>query len=81
MNALQKAITLMQGQSALAAAIGVKQQHVYNWINRGNGRVPAEYCPSIELATGGKVRCEALRPDVLWAVVRGKAVRGRAGKA
>ena len=33
-------------------------------------RVPAEYCPRIEEATGGLVRCEDLRPDVRWDVLR-----------
>jgi DNA-binding transcriptional regulator YdaS (Cro superfamily) len=31
-------------------------------------RVPAEYCPDIEALTG--VKCEELRPDVNWAVLR-----------
>lgn len=38
------------------------------WKSRGN--VPAEHCPAIERATGGKVRCEELRPDVAWEVLR-----------
>ena len=38
------------------------------WQKRG--RVPAEHCPAIERATGGKVRCEDLRPDVDWSVLR-----------
>jgi DNA-binding transcriptional regulator YdaS (Cro superfamily) len=32
--------------------------------------VPAAHCPSIERATKGAVRCEDLRPDVDWAVLR-----------
>lgn len=31
-------------------------------------QVPAAYCPDIEALTG--VRCEKLRPDVNWAVLR-----------
>jgi DNA-binding transcriptional regulator YdaS (Cro superfamily) len=33
-------------------------------------RVPAEYCPRIERATNGAVRCEDLRPDVDWGFLR-----------
>lgn len=60
----------MGGQAGLARAIGVQQQHVWNWINR-SGNVPAEHCPAIERATAGAVRCEDLRPDVAWDVLRG----------
>jgi DNA-binding transcriptional regulator YdaS (Cro superfamily) len=38
---------------------------VSNWRARG---VPAERCPDIERVTG--VRCERLRPDVDWDVLR-----------
>jgi len=68
MSALQFAVDQMGGQAALASALGVKQQHVWNWLSRG--RVPAEHCPAIERATAGKVRCEELRPDVAWEVLR-----------
>lgn len=72
MQALQRAVDLLNGQAALAAAIGVKQQNVWNWLNRAGGIPPAEFCPAIERATEGKVRCEELRPDVAWDVVRGQ---------
>lgn len=67
---LNQAISHLGGQTALAHAVKVKQQQVWNWINRSGGRVPAEHCPAIERATGGAVRCEDLRPDVEWAVLR-----------
>lgn len=57
------------GQTALAAAIGCQPQLVWQW-SRGLRRVPAARCPAIERATGGQVRCEELRPDIDWAVVR-----------
>lgn len=38
---------------------------IYQWKQT---RVPADYCPDIEAITG--VRCEELRPDVNWAVLR-----------
>lgn len=78
MEALKRAIDLFGGQAGLAAAIGVKQQHIWNWINRGKS-VPAEHCPAIERATRALaaskpgvevVTCEELSPDVDWAVLR-----------
>lgn len=65
MDALFLAIKIIGSQSALAKAIGRRQQDINNWIKRG--RVPADYCPSIERATKGVVTCEQLRPDVDWA--------------
>lgn len=70
MDALIRATEIVGGQAALATAIGVRQQSVWNWLNRPPHRVPAEHCPAIERATGGRVRCEELRADVEWAVVR-----------
>lgn len=70
MHALSRAIKHAGGQTALANGIGVLQQQVWNWLNRGDGRVPAEYCPAIEEFTGRAVTCEDLRPDVRWDVLR-----------
>jgi len=54
----------------LAAAVGANRNAVTNWKSRG---VPAEMCPLIERATAGAVRCEELRPDVAWDVLRNSA--------
>ena len=70
MDHLRKAIEIAGGQSALARRIGRRQSHIWTWLNRDR-KVPAEYCPSIERVTRGAVRCEDLRPDVEWGVVRG----------
>lgn len=70
MSSIQTAINLAGSAQALAASIGVPPQSVYFW-RAGSRRVPAEYCPAIEAATG--VRCEDLRPDVQWGVLRGTA--------
>ena len=59
-------------QTAIAAAIDCPPQLVWQW-SRGVRRVPAERCPEIERATGGVVRCEDLRPDVAWDVLRMQA--------
>jgi DNA-binding transcriptional regulator YdaS (Cro superfamily) len=76
MDALIRAVEVCKGQAALASAIGVKQQHVWNWLNRPGAQVPAEHCPAIERATrdrGQPVLCEELRPDVAWEVLREQA--------
>lgn len=68
MDALQKAAAHLGGPSALARELGVSPQTVTNWMAR---RVPTEMCPRIERLTG--VRCEDLRPDVEWGVLRDAA--------
>ncbi len=67
MTGLRKAIEVAGGATKLAAALGVTAQRLSNWVERG---VPAERCPDIERATNGAVRCEELRPDVAWGVLR-----------
>ena len=69
MENIQTAITLAGGAKQLAQMIGVPHQSVYFWAS-GYRRIPAEYCPAVERVTVGKVRCEALRPDVDWSVLR-----------
>jgi DNA-binding transcriptional regulator YdaS (Cro superfamily) len=65
-EALRKAVELAGGQSRLAKAIGVRQQHVWNWLNR-DGKPAAEYVLQIESAVSGKVTRYELRPDVFGA--------------
>jgi DNA-binding transcriptional regulator YdaS (Cro superfamily) len=50
-------------------ALGISTQSITQW--RTN-RVPAEHCPAIEQVTNGMVRCEELRPDIPWGVLRNK---------
>lgn len=56
---------LFRSKAEMARYAGVTRQAVAQWK-----QVPAEYCPAIERATSGRVRCEDLRPDVDWAVLR-----------
>jgi DNA-binding transcriptional regulator YdaS (Cro superfamily) len=71
--ALIKASHILGGQAALASALGFSDRRsVWPWFNTDR-RVPAEHCPAIERATNGQVRCEELRPDVAWAVLREQA--------
>lgn len=48
----------------MARACGVKQAHVWNWLNKGRRQVPAEYAVAIERATNKRVTRYQLRPDV-----------------
>lgn len=66
-DSLNIAIKTAGGVAALAAAVNAPSTHAVRWWR--TSRVPAEYCPAIEAATG--VRCEELRPDVAWGVLRG----------
>jgi len=59
--ALERAIALAGGQSALARAIGKSQGHVWHWVKVAK-RVPAEAVLAVEQATG--VPRSELRPDV-----------------
>lgn len=63
---IKRAIRLAGGLSALSRQLGLGSHSViYQWTL---SRVPAERCPDIERITG--VRCEELRPDVNWGVLR-----------
>lgn len=50
---------------AVAAAIGVNEQYLYQCLTRRRP-TPPDRCPDIERATDGRVPCEELRPDVRW---------------
>jgi DNA-binding transcriptional regulator YdaS (Cro superfamily) len=63
---LERAITASGGITKLARALGLKSHAVIN--NWREARVPADWCPDIEGLTG--IRCEELRPDVNWGVLR-----------
>jgi DNA-binding transcriptional regulator YdaS (Cro superfamily) len=72
MHALDKAAEIIGSQTALANLLKVSKGAVSQWKEPGR-RVPAEHCPLIERATGGAVRCEELRPDIAWDVLRMQA--------
>jgi DNA-binding transcriptional regulator YdaS (Cro superfamily) len=57
--------------SALARAVGVPPQSVYDWTT--DRQVPLSRCVDIEKATFGEVTCEELRPDMrdYFAYLRG----------
>lgn len=62
-DALERAVRIVGGQTALAQILGKSQSHVWYWLNKG-GRVPAEHAVIIEAATKGEVTRHQLRPDV-----------------
>lgn len=62
-SALERAINRVGSQAALAKALKVKPQHVWNWLNRDK-KVPAEMVIPIETATEGEVTRHQLRPDL-----------------
>lgn len=59
---LQLALDKAGSQVRLAEICGVSQPTVWGWINKGNGRIPAEYVIAVEQATG--VSRHDLRPDI-----------------
>jgi DNA-binding transcriptional regulator YdaS (Cro superfamily) len=67
---LAKAIRIIGTMTGLARNLGVSKGAVFQWGMPGR-QVPAEYCPEIERLTKGAVKCEDLRPDVDWGVLRG----------
>lgn len=62
-RAIDRAVKLMGGQSALGRACGTNQAVVWYWLNRAR-RVPAEYVLRIEAATDGQITRHDLRPDL-----------------
>ncbi len=66
-TALNEAIQKAGGISPFSEAVGAPSVNaVKQWRISG---VPTAYCPTIERITG--VRCEFLKPDVEWSVLRG----------
>lgn len=75
---IKRAIDIKGSGAALASAISRSPQFVSQLL-RGDRDVPAELCPVIERETG--VRCELLRPDVPWGVLREQATPEPEAKA
>ena len=68
----ERAVRIIGGSTATARLLGLYPSAVSNMIARGKP-IDASYCPLIEQATGRRVKCEELRPDVRWDVLRGSA--------
>lgn len=63
LNGIKKAVELLGSQVALAQALNISPQFVYQ-LTTGARPVPARLCRPIELATEGQVTCNELRPDI-----------------
>ena len=73
-EALEKAVALAGGQSALADALKalepdkrkkLRQGHIWKWLNRSLSPVPpGEFVLDIEKIVNGKVTRHELRPDL-----------------
>ena len=61
-QALEKAILLAGGTSALSRFLGISSQAISQW-----NVVPAIRVNAVVKATGGKVKAHQLRPDVFMA--------------
>lgn len=61
-KAIEKAVRVVGGQSALARALRITPQAVQQWC--ATGIVPAKRVLNIERATDGKVTRHELRPDI-----------------
>jgi DNA-binding transcriptional regulator YdaS (Cro superfamily) len=59
---LQLALDKAGSQVRLAEICGVSQPTVWGWINKGSGRIPAEYVLLIERELG--LSRHVLRPDI-----------------
>ena len=68
--AVKQSIAIFGSGAALAKALGVHPSLPSQWLSC-HRPIPADRCPDIERVTNGSVRCEDLRPDVDWAVLRG----------
>jgi DNA-binding transcriptional regulator YdaS (Cro superfamily) len=61
LSPLDRAITYVGSQKALADALGIRSPSISEWRQRG---VPAGRCVAIERATQGLVTRKELRPDL-----------------
>lgn len=62
---IAKAVLIVGSQTALATAIGAKQQQIWNWLS-GGVAAPAWACAGMESATGGKVLAEKVNTALRW---------------
>lgn len=75
---LEKACAAAGGSSRLAELLTergrkVSKASISRWKKE---RVPAEACPDIEAITG--IKCEELRPDISWEVLRKSPKKAKA---
>ncbi|WP_425536192.1 YdaS family helix-turn-helix protein [Chromobacterium vaccinii] len=71
---IREVIRACGGASKIAEARGVLPSAVNNWPLRR--QIPADCCPSLEKLSLGRFRCEQMRPDVEWSVLRASGAEG-----
>lgn len=79
MSDFEKAIEILGGPARTARALSRSIQAVLFWRDKKR-QFPADLCPTVERLTDGLVRCEGLRPDVEWAVLRAHVGSARAAE-
>ena len=63
---LAEYIRAQRGNSTrLSARLGLAPSYLSQMVS-GHRPIPFSLCPRIERATNGAVRCEVLRPDLVW---------------
>jgi DNA-binding transcriptional regulator YdaS (Cro superfamily) len=67
MSTFSEIVKRLGGVSAVANLLDERPQTVSNWRTRG---VPAERAIQLEAKTNGIARCEEMRPDIDWSVLR-----------
>lgn len=71
--AIKKVVDFFGGsQVETAKKLNVSKSQVWQWLNNVNA-IAIEKAIDIEDKTNGEVKCEELRPDVNWSVIRGRA--------
>lgn len=56
-------IDKLGGPTVVARMCDVRVPSVIDWRRSG---IPRDRCPDIERASGGKVTCDEMRPEVAW---------------
>lgn len=72
-EALERAIEIAGGQSALARKIGRAQGHVHYWLRGAKYGVPPHAAIDIENALNGAVSRHDIRPDIFGPKRSGRA--------
>lgn len=72
-TAMFRAIQTAGGVGHLAKALEVSDAAIGQWRD-GKRPIPTDRCAQIERVTQGAVRCEDLRPDVVWTRINGRVL-------
>lgn len=62
MSSIEKAVSIVGGQTKMARCLGIRQPLVAHWIHR-HGQAPAKYIKQISELTNNEVTVEQLLAD------------------